>query len=634
MSTKTLIIKSLTRNPQTGQDDEIRFTTGVNFLVGRPNTGKSKWLAMLDYLLGDPGKPEEAFGADLAEKYDSISGVLSIDGEDFSVERKWKQKGTKTKVFVEGTPMPAEEFQEFLSQRLGIPVVHFPKGNPLDEKKWPLLSFRYLLRHIYRQQRFWSDIADKQTESEQLACIFQFFDVAKHLFSETRGELVNLRKNLLKLEGGKEQFLKILDRIFQEISDEAESKTILTADSINAIINKHNLEIERLQKQRDQELVALQNKVMQGSSEQRKQFEAASTRWAKLRGQKEELEAALERDESRMQELSDYNQSIENEIRKMERAQTAGSVFSSLRVTSCPVCDQPIKPTTTQDGLCYLCGQPSEIDEDDQKERIAVEIVRLKEERSEALDLISRLSEERDRMRKVLREVLENAETIEGQLNTVQQAAAMILSPEISIIDMEIGRLRERIRQLSRIKSALEYQAILSDEIDQTRAKIEILKSEVDVEASKVRFTSLGDLLADGMNTYLASLVSDSGPMWQQGRVSVSLKERGFDILVNGEKWTSKLGGTMVLYFLLSYHYAFLRLSPRSEFNYPGLVILDLPPNLEDDSTIRDKENFIAEPYIALVQQKTMKNTQVIIAGAAFEGMEQNNRIILNTVWK
>ena len=51
--------------------------------------------------------------------------------------------------------------------RLNIPVIKFPKGNPQDEKSWLELSWRNLLRHIYRQERLWQDIADKQHDSDE-----------------------------------------------------------------------------------------------------------------------------------------------------------------------------------------------------------------------------------------------------------------------------------------------------------------------------------------------------------------------------------------------------------------------------------------------------------------------------------
>lgn len=49
MTTKTLIIKQLSRSPKTGDFDELNFEPGVNVLVGQPNTGKTQWLRMFNF---------------------------------------------------------------------------------------------------------------------------------------------------------------------------------------------------------------------------------------------------------------------------------------------------------------------------------------------------------------------------------------------------------------------------------------------------------------------------------------------------------------------------------------------------------------------------------------------------------
>ena len=58
--------------------------------MGELQAGKTTWLRMLDYILGDTGKLEEAFDADLAQKYHSMSALLEIENEDLLVERRWQ----------------------------------------------------------------------------------------------------------------------------------------------------------------------------------------------------------------------------------------------------------------------------------------------------------------------------------------------------------------------------------------------------------------------------------------------------------------------------------------------------------------------------------------------------------------
>ena len=74
---RTLIVAELLRTPDNGPEDRLILTPGVNVLVGPPNAGKTKWLQMLDYLLGNDDNPVDAFGDDLATKYYSVAARLA-----------------------------------------------------------------------------------------------------------------------------------------------------------------------------------------------------------------------------------------------------------------------------------------------------------------------------------------------------------------------------------------------------------------------------------------------------------------------------------------------------------------------------------------------------------------------------
>jgi hypothetical protein len=85
---------------------------------------------------------------------------------------------------------------------------------------------------------------------------------------------------------------------------------------------------------------------------------------------------------------------------------------------------------------------------------------------------------------------------------------------------------------------------------------------------------------------------------------------------------------------LLAYHYSLLNLTIRPTARYPGLVILDVPAELEEGTSIADKENFVVQPFIDLLTQRAGTPTQIISAGSAFEGLQGVNRIELNHIWK
>jgi AAA15 family ATPase/GTPase len=52
MKTHNMIIRSVSRLAENGKEERLSFLPGVNILVGKPNTGKTKWLSTLDYLFG------------------------------------------------------------------------------------------------------------------------------------------------------------------------------------------------------------------------------------------------------------------------------------------------------------------------------------------------------------------------------------------------------------------------------------------------------------------------------------------------------------------------------------------------------------------------------------------------------
>lgn len=113
--------------------------------------------------------------------------------------------------------MLAKEFQHWLFEKLGIPLLHFPKGNPMSGQTWPGLSFRMLLRHIYRRQGFGTDLADRQPEAEQLACILQFAGLAEHVFSEHYGTLVEYKLQVERLKIRRENYALTLNELAREL---------------------------------------------------------------------------------------------------------------------------------------------------------------------------------------------------------------------------------------------------------------------------------------------------------------------------------------------------------------------------------------------------------------------------------
>lgn len=641
MAKKTLMIKQLSRLPKTGDFDELNFKPGVNVLVGESSTGKTQWLRMFSFLMGDrDSNPSNAFEEQLVNKYNSIRGIFTIDGEEVVLERHWKQPRNKGKIFINESPIKAEDFSSYFLSRLEIPILNYPQGNPLSPRTWPELSWRSLLRHIYRRQSSWSELADKQPEVEQHACILLFLGIAEYLFSSEYQKLAEKQKEIYKQEIRKEEFVGTLNQISRELLNGQELGVFATTNSIDSAIQHLDNEAQKLLNQRATLLNTLQEDVLQeSSSEQVAIFEQLSDRWSRLQGSKNEVSLKIESSQARFKDLEDYIIKIREELSRIERARSAGQVFRDLRITHCPACEQPVKSKDTSSAHCYLCGQPTDpnLNEDSASEqRLDFEIEQLRGENQEAQELINLVRSELKSLLSHQRFIDEEIAHIRQQMKSTQIAAAAILPPELSQIDMNLGRIQEQTKQLERIKSALELQEDLSEQIAQIENEIGDLEAEVARASQEINFEISSSLFVSQMNYYLEVIKQINPNSWTQGEVELRLREKGFTFMA-GQNRASSLAATMKLYFLAAYNYALLALSSNEKCHYPGLSILEFPPKFDDvsqQSINRGQVNFILTPFIDLVNQENMQNTQVIAVGRSFEGLQNVHRIELNHVWK
>lgn len=699
----TFVIDRVTRRAEAGAEEALEFTPGVNVLVGPPNAGKTKWLSFIDFLLGDTGSPEDALGQDLAEKYASTSlhlrifdapaygapntsaagakatpasdnnagnseagagephvgpGAVDVSRADehqtpeapaveappparpLIVERRWKEPGGRGRIFVDGQAMTAETFSLFLLHELGIPTLHVPKGDPYSPRAWPTLSWRMLFRHLYRQERFWSDLADKQPDSEQHACLTQFLGIAKALFSAQFGELVEKRKRILALEARKDAYVELLHQVTTDIGRFAELSVAVTAESVAAARARLDDERRGVVDARLDVLRALAEQVEAGrAGEERHQASAWQTYGEQLAAQRAKAESLMEevaRIDARAAELRGHHANVTAELQRLDRAQSAGEALGHLKVTHCPVCDQSVSPTRGSPTECYLCFQPYDRTSESNTQgsrRLAFEFEQLREEERELGEMISRLTGERQRIDAGVRAARDEAARLDALLRPTRVAAAAILPPELSVYDQEAGRIEEQLRTLERIERSLAQRDSLADDIDGIAAAVQALEAEVNRLTESVRFEAVGDVLADGFNSYFNALNADDPNRWPEAPVRVRLTARDFEITLGDAAWRPMLGATFACFFLNAYHYALMGLSGREGSNYPGFAMLDFPPTLADGKELTNEENYLVAPFVGLMRRLPAM-TQLIVAGRAFVDLAGANRVELADVWR
>jgi hypothetical protein len=240
----------------------VEFRKGVNLLLGVPNSGKTTWLRMLDFVLADPDSAEEKLDPELVAKYQAVTAYLDVGSDSIRLQRAWAGAGPKTKIYVNDELLSPKEVQHRLLELLGIPILHFPKGSPFSGQTWPELSFRMLLRHIYRQQRYWGDIADLQPEGERTACILEFLGLAELLFSEEYGQLVSKKIELEQLRARRQQFSVTFNELAREILGDPSAQVAVTRQSLVAAEEALQAQLAALQDERESVISSARDKVI------------------------------------------------------------------------------------------------------------------------------------------------------------------------------------------------------------------------------------------------------------------------------------------------------------------------------------------------------------------------------------
>lgn len=609
------------RYPVQDDSDTLELNEGVNVIVGNLNSGKTKWLQMFDFVLGDDGKPELAFDADLAEKYDIISLSVVINGEKVSLERRWKEIGAKSKIYVNNEGMYAKQFSEFMMKKLEIPIIHVPSGNPYSNRTWPELSWREMFRHMYKQERFWSDFTQKQSDVVRTACILNFLNAATAIYPKEYGDLIQKKKERDQLEAQKVVFASVLQDVAIEVIGQPEMTVAVTPDSI---IESRQRLTNRLNDIDTAKSVILENYDRQATSHN-PNFDIAKNNLELLYQKLGNIENERNEINRRYTELKEYAKTLEAELTRFERIKAGTKVFADLKVTHCPACDQEIVYQREDRNICAVCGQPDPSINNDAlagDRRLAFEEQQVTEELEELRRLINDLDKE---LQAFDVEIVEISQRIQGEKRSISSAMSLsirAIPPELALYDHEIGCIMEQQQQLDRIERAIKVREDMNIKIQNLEEEINTLDAEINQLTPTINYEELGDLISDRMNTYLNMVNTDSHSRWKAGRVSIKMRKDSFDLFLDGQQWTIKAGGTLNYIVQIAYHYALLTLSRNQEYNYPGFLIMDFPPHFSDAQDLRDSENYLLKPFVDLCAKKEMAGAQVIIAGRAFDNLE------------
>ena len=613
-----LMIQRLIRTLWSGGTETMDLQPGVNVIVGPANSGKTTWLRMLDFLMGDSDSAAIRFDDEIVRKYNSVGAQLNVGDQTILVERRWVAGGSRSQMLVNGNRLNVGDFQTLLLSGLQIPVLQYPQGSVHAERTWSTLGWRTLLRHIYRRQEFWGSLVPLQPESEQHACILQFLGIAESLFSDEYAELVDIRRQIARLQARKDSFMETVYEISPHLLTDPFLSVGITSQSIVAAQERLDVEIRDLVQRRNEVLLTIRDQ-----SAQPIELARLLEQRALLFRRQDDLGIDIQSSAKRLGELQQYESALSQERDRLERAEAAAAVFEDLRITNCPACDQPLddRPKTAPNN-CFLCGQPIPnilADTDAAARRLKFERDQLAAELAEAEELLSRVNAERRAKERECTETEIEVRRVENALLPFQAAVAAIIPEEVALIDQAIGARNEKREALQRLVASLERRNQISGQIDELQSEARRLEVILASKEESADLEEASDRLTDGFNTYLNRIRSFDDKSWTKSSpVTVRITDRNTRFLIDRRPAMSQLGGTLMIYFLFAYHFALLNLTRFSGCHYPGLTILDLFPEIIDGVTIRDRLGMVLEPFVELSEDPAIAPIQVIATGTDF----------------
>lgn len=628
---KTLFIRQISRIDTNGEEETLEFVDGVNIIVGPANSGKTVWLAMIDYVLGDDSTAEKAFfgkqdihGNKLSQIYSEVRAIIEIDHTEYVLERKWKEQGISSKTLVDGKSMDTKEFSKFILDKLQIPTGRFLQGNPYSKNSILDISFRMMLRHIYRQERFWGNLADEQLPMQQYAVLTQFLNLANKIFALDEEKLIEKKKELFKAETEKEQYETTLDRIVRGFNyDGGENLVYATTNLTKEKIKALEARSEALLQERNAVISGAATGLLQVRGEDINQYEEVKLSQARAVTLTafEKLQLDREQHQQRTRKYESILASSVAELERLTRVQTTSELFADLKVTHCPACDQAVHDTNKHPDHCFVCHQQLPVEpQTKETDRLAFEISQVQAEQRELTEVLVKMKLGKDELEKQMYALRNDLGRIERDLAPIRQKLAGLVDARLGVIDQERGRLLEQVENYRRIAKSLETKTQLAARITVLQNQVNDLEKDV-ARLGSPNFSQASDDLVEGMKDYINAIIQDRPARWNQsGSISLLINEKGFEFYIGQTKWSSP-GGTTKLYFLFAYHYGLLSLTGKDGYHYPGLLIMDFPATLPDGESLRKAENYLVQPFIDLCETSSVR-LQVIIAGQSFEELE------------
>jgi hypothetical protein len=579
-SRKGLRVESVTLVHSSGEMDTYAFNTaGLSVLSGVRNSSKTTTLKAIDYCLGNRDSPTEALKAAVADEYVEVSIELTLNGTPTEIRRSL-QHGRQNKVVLNGDEFPVGEFSDRILHKLGWPTLSIPKGiQATTATELTPLTFRSLLRHIYRNEDSWTQFADKEQEFLRRAVISYLLGFAPTRYSNHDFELAAAQRRLATAQAAEREVHDSTDRSVAAVCENLQLPTPRSEQQVNSIRTDLRTELDAVVRQRSQltreveQLVAGRQEGDAGAVNHgydatlSRQYEQATQRLTSTA----ETVAGLE------QVLTAYKQShntVRAEIARMERLLASVDVFDSLPVRLCPACEQKIDIHRDHpEGTCYVCTQP--VTEDQRRRRGELEKRSLIAEADDLQEVIARTSHDLDHARVDHQHAQSTHQDIARQLNVERAARLAPFMARLEEMAAQTATLEQKLMALPAIEQMLARKTTATQTSQAAQDRLNRLKQQLDETPTTGRNPiDRCALFADRMNEFLNRHRDD---VWVAGNVAISVDDLTF--YVGTRPWNQVLGAEARVLFFLAYSRALLLLAQDlgDDGPYPGLLMLDNP---------------------------------------------------------
>jgi hypothetical protein len=570
-----LRLLSLRMIQRTGELETYDFgNAAFTILTGPRNSSKTTTLKVIDYCLGNRSSAAEALGASIEEKYQQVQLDLAIDGVRHRHTRTFEHGLRGLIVIDDDLRIPVEEWSNWMLQSLGWPTLSIPLGrNAATATQLTPLTFRSMLRHIYRREDSWTEFAYKEEEYLRRAVISMFLGFAAHRYETANYELGRAQRKLAAAEAVYRDICINTDESVQALVQQLTLPPILGVQALEGVRRELQHRLVSAQSER-QALTARAEDAVRPTDDVPGLDPALPF---ELEAASEEAADAAQRVAALRKVIEEHVHSralVEADIARLHRMIDAVELFNELPVRICPVCEQHVDPNRPHGhGECYLCGQV--VSEDIRRRRAEREERALRGELDDLDDVIAHTRDDLLKAEAVEAQAAQNRTRIAYALHDERVARLAPFMAALEDVATEIGRIEKQIAAIpaleamfSRCTAAGKAEATAREEME--RLTHIVVNERRDQSAIMERCATF----AERMNEFVKAFQTRA---WVEGGIAISADDLTF--YVGTRPWDDTLGAEARVLFFMAYCYALLHLD--HDFGRracpPGVLLLDNP---------------------------------------------------------